>query len=243
MNNSEWYVDWFDSPYYHLLYNNRNDQEAKYFIDHLCGFLQLHDHEKVWDLACGKGRHALVLRANHLDVTGTDLSGNNISEALKSAGEDLHFYVHDMLQPFKANYFDAVFNLFTSIGYFKNLSDNAIVFKNVFAALKDGGYFVIDFFNASKVVAAMKEHYCEERGEMTFHISKKIENQSIVKRIAFEVAGEKKHFEETVSLLHKKDFEKFAADSGFHLLHAFGDYGLSPFDEENSERLILIFRK
>ena len=243
MNKSEWYVDWFDSPYYHLLYNNRNDAEAKLFINHLCRFLTLHAHEKVWDLACGKGRHALVLNQNHLDVTGTDLSVNNITEALKSGKEDLHFYVHNMLTPFKENYFDAVFNLFTSIGYFENRQDNYTVFKHVHAALKKGGYFVIDFFNANKVVAAMKSHYCEERGDITFHITKKIVNQTIVKRIEFKEGDQHKHFEETVSLLRKEDFEKFATDSGFHLEHCFGNYELEAFDEENSERLILIFRK
>ncbi len=243
MNKSEWYVDWFNSPYYHLLYNHRNDAEAKFFIDNLCRFLSLHSNEKVWDLACGKGRHALVLNQNHLDVSGTDLSENNIAEALKSSKADLHFYVHDMRTAFKENYFSAVFNLFTSIGYFENFEDNFTVFKNVHASLKEGGYFVIDFFNAQKVVEGMQDAYIEERGEMRFHIRKKIENNSIVKRIEFNDAGKQMHFEESVSLLRKTDFEKFAAQSDFTLLQVFGNYNLEAFDEKNSDRLILIFKK
>lgn len=243
MNKSEWYVDWFNSPYYHLLYNHRNEAEAKFFIDNLCRFLALNQHEKVWDLACGKGRHALVLNQNHLDVSGTDLSENNISEALKSAKSDLHFFVHDMRTTFKENYFSAVFNLFTSIGYFEKFEDNYTVFKIVHASLKEGGYFIIDFFNANKVVEGMQTDYDEVRGDITFRIHKKIAHKSIVKRIEFCEADKQVHFEESVSLLRKDDFEKFAAQSNFTLLHAFGNYNLEAFDEKNSDRLILIFKK
>jgi len=30
-----WFKDWFNSPYYHLLYFNRDEQEAAAFIDRL----------------------------------------------------------------------------------------------------------------------------------------------------------------------------------------------------------------
>lgn len=243
MKTSEWYVDWFNSPYYHLLYNNRNDAEAQVFINHLCEFLSLRAHEKVWDLACGKGRHALVLKQNHLQVTGTDLSSNNISEALKSADDDLRFYVHDMRTPFKENYFDAVFNLFTSIGYFENPTDNFTVFSHVHTALKKDGYFIIDFFNAAKVLASMQPAYTEVRGDLMFRIHKKTANNKIVKRIEFTDGTHARHFEESVSLLRKSDFDSFARKSGFTLVHEFGDYHLSAFDEEQSDRLILIYKK
>ena len=146
MNNSEWFKDWFNSPYYHLLYNNRNENEAVFFIDNLCKKLQLESHSKIWDLACGKGRHSLALHQKGFNVTGTDLAANSINEASKNTNETLSFFVHDMRQPFKLNYFDAVFNLFTSIGYFNNFNDNYTVFKNVSNALVDKGVFLIDFF-------------------------------------------------------------------------------------------------
>lgn len=136
MENAEWYVDWFNSPYYHLLYNNRNYKEANFFIDKLCGHLELKPGAAIWDLACGKGRHSIALSKKDFYVTGTDLSVNSITEASLSAGPNLQFFVHDMRQPFKVNYFDAVFNLFTSIGYFKDTGDNYEVFKNAALALK-----------------------------------------------------------------------------------------------------------
>jgi SAM-dependent methyltransferase len=243
MENAEWYLDWFNSPYYHLLYNNRNHTEAAFFIEHLCSTLKLGPHARIWDLACGKGRHAVALSKKGFHVIGTDLSVNSITEASKNSNSTLEFFVHDMREPFKVNYFDAVFNLFTSIGYFKNLKDNYSVFKNAALALKTDGVFVIDFFNSEKVTASFKTEYTEQRGNITFEIKKKIVSNTIVKRIEFSDNNKSYYFEETVSLLKKADFEDFAKNAGMHLQHTFGNYRLEPFDVKDSERPILIFKQ
>jgi len=243
MNNAEWYVDWFDSPYYHLLYNNRNFDEANFFIDRLCSNLELKPHSKLWDIACGKGRHAIALNKKGFDVVGTDLSKNSITEALKSGNENLDFYVHDMREPFRINYFDAAFNLFTSIGYFKKFSDNFLVFKSVGSSLKPGAVFVIDFFNSEKVERSLNTNYVETRGPVKFHIQKKIVDNAIHKRIEFKCDNKEYYFEEAVSLLVQEDFEQFASKAGLELKQAFGNYQLEPFDKKKSDRLILIFKK
>lgn len=243
MNNAEWFKNWFDSPYYHLLYNNRNENEAGFFIDNLCSYLNLAPNSKVWDLACGKGRHAIALNKKGFNVVGTDLSRNSIREASKQSNATLDFYVHDMREPFMINYFDAVFNLFTSMGYFENYNDNYTVFKNVANAIKSEGVFVIDFFNSEKVIASLKEDYIEKRGEVTFKIKKKIANNAILKRIEFNCHNKDYYFEESVSLFKKEDFEKFAAAAGLKIENTFGNYKLEPFDKDSSERLIVIFKK
>jgi ubiquinone/menaquinone biosynthesis C-methylase UbiE len=243
MENAEWYVDWFNSPYYHLLYNNRNYKEANFFIDNLCGNLKLVPGSNIWDLACGKGRHSIALNKKGFHVIGTDLSVNSITEASKCINPSLQFFVHDMRQPFKINFFDAVFNLFTSIGYFKDFNDNCAVFINVALSLKNEGVFVIDFFNSQKIIDFFMPYYTEQRGEITFKINKKIVDRAILKRIEFNDKGRNYYFEESVSLLKKKDFEDFAEHSGLHLQHCYGNYQLDPFDEKSSDRLILIFKK
>lgn len=243
MKNAEWYVDWFNSPYYHLLYNNRNFNEANFFIDNLCTKLDLQPHARLWDLACGKGRHAIALNKKGFDVTGTDLSENSIAEASQSSNDTLDFLVQDMRLPFREHYFDAVLNLFTSIGYFKDCDDNVAVFKNVEFALKKHGYFVIDFFNSAKVTSSFNSHYTEQRGDITFCINKKLQDGIINKRIEFSDNGKDYYFEENVSLLTKSDFECFAKDTDLQLQYAFGNYQLEDFNEKTSERLILIFKK
>ena len=55
-------------------------------------------------------------------VTGGDLSENSIAYAQQFENDRLRFKVKDMRQPFRNSY-DAVFNLFTSFGYFEDDSD------------------------------------------------------------------------------------------------------------------------
>ncbi len=54
----EWFAEWFDSPYYHLLFKSRDDNEATAVLDHLLLALHLSPGSGVLDLACGKGRHS-----------------------------------------------------------------------------------------------------------------------------------------------------------------------------------------
>ena len=61
MPHKKWFENWFDSPYYHILYQNRNDDEAKFFIDNLCAYLKPSLNDTLLDVACGRGRHAIYL--------------------------------------------------------------------------------------------------------------------------------------------------------------------------------------
>ena len=243
MQNVEWYVDWFNSPYYHLLYNHRNYDEANKFMQKLCNFMGLKPHARIWDLACGKGRHAISLNKMGYDVTGTDLATNSIEEAKQSENKTLEFEVHDMREPYRKNYFDAVFNLFTSIGYFKEESDNFLVFQHVADALKPGGEFVVDFFNAQKVRSTYNPAYTEHREKLDFTIEKRIEDHKIIKRIGFSEKGKDYFFEESVALLDRENFEAFAKKAGLKIIAEFGNYNLEPFDKQRSDRLILLFQK
>lgn len=243
MQKAEWFKDWFDSPYYHILYQNRDQKEAAAFIDKLSDHLKLKEDDVIWDLACGMGRHSTYLNSKGFRVIGTDLSGNNISAALKNANDRLDFFVHDMRSPFRINYFTHVFNLFTSIGYFENFSDNMKVFKNVCLALKPGGRFVIDFFNAKQVTDKLPMSEQKTIRGIDFKISKRLEGKHLIKRIEFSDKGKNYFFEENVTLLTRADFERFAERVGFEPEEIFGDYNLNPFDPATSERLILIFKK
>lgn len=243
MSNKIWYKDWFNSPYYHVLYKNRDYNEAALFIDNLIKHFSIQPTDTIWDLACGKGRHSVYLNSKGCNVTGTDLSENNINEALQSANNKLEFYVHDMRTPFRINYYNYVFNLFTSIGYFDKSNDNLKVFKNVYSALKTNGVFVIDFFNCKKVSECMLPEETKNINGICFGIFKTVKDNKIIKRIEFSDKGKDYFFEEKVALLNKDDFTKLAAKTGFKLQETFGDYQLSAFDQNNSDRLILIFKK
>lgn len=238
-----WFVDWFDSPFYHMLYNHRNDEEAADFIGAILNHLNLPKQAELWDIACGKGRHANAMHRLGYRVIGSDLSVNSITAANQSSQTGLSFVVHDMRNSMPGQSFDAAFNLFTSIGYFENINDNARVFKAVADSLKPGGYFVIDFFNPYRVSSCMGDSYIEKRDTIDFNITKQADGKVIRKFIQFETAGRSYTFEEVVTLLTIEDFDGFAHATGFKRIDLFGNYQLTPYQKDRSDRLILCYQK
>jgi len=236
-----WFASWFDSPYYHILYKDRNYREAQVFMDNLTHYLNLPEKAKVLDLACGKGRHSIYLNQLGFDVIGADLSENSICEASKNANETLHFEVHDMREPFEDK-FDAIFNLFTSFGYFENDDDNLKTLIAIKNSLTDYGFAVIDFLNVSQVIPNLVPEETKTVEGIDFHIKRYVEDNHIFKEINFEDKGEKYHFTEKVKALTLDDFKEMMGEAGIYLLDIFGDYKLKKFHKQTSERLIMIFK-
>lgn len=239
----EWFECWFDSPYYHVLYKNRDFTEAELFIDNLIQLLEPEKTNRFLDLGCGKGRHSIYLNKKGFNVTGIDLSEGSIACAKTQENETLHFYKHDMRKLFRSNYFDVVLNLFTSFGYFKQERDDNAVINAVSKALKPNGIVVLDFMNSKKVIANLS---CEETkivDGIDFKISKILEDNFIVKKIQFTDKGKEYHFEERVKAITLADFEKYFEANKLKIVHLRGNYNLEEFDELSSERLIIMARK
>ncbi|MEC4003829.1 class I SAM-dependent methyltransferase [Flavobacterium sp. SUN052] len=238
---NNWFASWFDTRYYHILYKDRNYREAQIFMDNLTHYLNLPEKAKVLDLACGKGRHSIYLNQLGFDVIGADLSENSIAEANKNANATLHFEVHDMREPFEAK-FDAIFNLFTSFGYFENDADNLKTLVAIKNSLSEYGFAVIDFMNSNQVIANLVPEEIKTVDEIDFHIKRYVKDNHICKEIDFEDKGEKYHFTEKVKALTLDDFQDIMNEAGIYLLDTFGDYKLKKYHKNTSERLIMIFK-
>jgi len=239
----KWFQNWFNSPYYHILYQQRNDAEAEFFIDNLCRYLKPDDHSRLLDIACGRGRHSVYLNKQGYDVTGIDLSIANIQYAKQFENQHLHFYVHDMRYLFYINYFDIALNLFTSFGYFETEYDHIKALKTFRKALKPDGLIVLDFFNSFKIKNNLKYSETKNLDGIAFHINKKLDGDKIIKCIEFEDKGQQYAFKEEVKTFAFEDFKRFFAQSGFEVVHNFGNYKLEEFDLETSDRLIFICKK
>lgn len=237
----EWYASWFDTPYYHILYKDRDYEEAQLFMDNLTGYLNLPDDAKILDLACGRGRHSIYLNTLGFDVTGADLSENSITQAKKFENEKLHFMVHDMRRPLPSQY-DAIFNLFTSIGYFEDDNDNIVTLKAICQSLTEYGFAVIDFMNVHKVIKNLVGEEVKTVDGIDFHIKRFYIDDHIIKDIKFTDKGRNYHFTEKVKALTLENFEQMMEEAGIFLLEVFGDYRLRRYYKEESDRLIMIFK-
>lgn len=236
---TKWYASWFDTEFYHILYKDRDYREAKLFMGNLIDYLDLDKNAHILDLACGKGRHSIYLNQLGFPVTGVDLSKNSIQAAQKYATETLQFKVHDMTQTLPTK-FDAVFNLFTSFGYFDKEEDNLNTLKAIKQELKPGAKAVIDFMNVDYVAKNLVPKEIKTVEGIDFHIKRWIEDGFIKKNIQFTVNQEKYNFTERVKMLNLKDFQNYFDQVGISLIDCFGNYQLQKFDQQH-QRLILIF--
>ena len=238
---TQWYASWFDTPYYHILYKDRDYSEAQVFMDNLSTYLNIPEGGKILDLACGKGRHAVYLNTLGFDVTGVDLSEQSITHAKQFENPTLKFNVHDMSKPYPDT-FDAVFNLFTSFGYFENENCNLETIKSIKSELNEFGFGVIDFMNVNYILENLVEENVKTVEGIDFHQKRHVTDGYIVKDIRFEAAGASYEFQERVKAFTLKDFELLFEKAGVYLLDVFGDYKLRPYHSKTSERLIMIFK-
>lgn len=239
----KWFQYWFNSPYYHILYQQRNDAEAEFFIDNLTNYLKPEGESKMLDIACGKGRHSIYLNKKGFDVTGIDLSEQSIKYAKQFENNKLHFLIHDMRRLFYINYFDVAMNLFTSFGYFDTEKDHVNALKTFRKCLKADGMLVIDYFNTAKIIKNLNSCEVKSLDEITFNITKNIVDGKIIKKINFEDKGKTFNFEERVQAFSLEDFERMLAKAGMVIDKIFGNYALENFDASLSDRLILVCKK
>lgn len=240
----EWYIDWFNSPYYAMLYKHRNYVEAKRFLKKIVNFLEDRELKGVppylaLDIACGDGRHSIVLHQLGYEVIGIDISESKIEEANKFAHEGLCFLQMDMREISYSREFNLVLNLFTSFGYFENSYDNMISLLNMQQALLPNGVLVIDYLNADYVIDNLVPEQELIIDEVQFRISRRITREVVRKKIEVFDNGKEYEFVENVQLFTLQDFTGMLNQAHLDIFEIWGNYLGELYTTPESERLIL----
>lgn len=241
-----WYKDWFNSPFYHRLYFERDEAEAASFIHKLVHFLQPPDGSRMLDVACGRGRHSRMLSELGFDVIGFDLSFDAIKYANQIGEKDnLHFYQHDMRLPFWINYFDYAFNFFTSFGYFATRREHDDAIRTIAASLKGNGILVIDYLNVHYAEEHLVHDEIKNISGTNYEIQRWDDETHFYKKIKItdaSLTAPEQHTEK-VAKFSLGDFTDMLAFQKMQVLEVFGDYNLSPYDVKKTPRLIIVSRK
>ena len=240
-----WYVEWFNSPFYHKLYFERNEEEAKTFIHKLIQHLKPEHGSRMLDAACGRGRHSRALAALGFDVTGVDLAPDSIAWADRLSSEKLHFYIHDLRLPFWINYFDYAFNFFTSFGYFRTRREHEDAIRTISSSVKPGGIFLIDYLNVHYVEEKLVHNETKKIGDTVFNIQRWDDETHFYKKIAITdpSLSQPLSFTEKIAKFLLGDFTDMLSFHSMQVQEVFGDYQLNPYDIRKAPRLIIIARK
>lgn len=245
MSAKEWFRDWFDSPFYHKLYFERDEHEAAAFIKRLVEHFKLKPGSRVLDVACGRGRHSRILAALGFDVTGIDLSSASIEYAKQFESDNLSFFVHDMRLPFWGNYFDHAFNFFTSFGYFRTRREHDAALRTISRSLKPGGTLLIDFLNVhyaeDHLLPGITKHY----NGTTYDIQKWDDEHHFYKKINITDSSltAQQEYTEIIEKFSLGDFTDMLSYQGMQIEEVFGDYSLNKYDVRKTPRLIVAARK
>lgn len=245
MAEKAWYKDWFNSPFYHKLYFERDENEAADFIKRLIDHLNPPLNSRMLDVACGRGRHSRILANMGFQVTGIDISPSSIAIAKESESDNLEFYLHDMRLPFRINYFDYVFNFFTSFGYFKTRREHDDAIRTIARSLHQGATVVIDYLNSHYAEEHLVPHEFKQLNGTGYEIHRWEDATHFYKKIVVTdpTLTQPVNFTEKVSKFSLGDFMDMLSFQGLQVQEVFGDYHFNKYDVRKTPRLILIASK
>ena len=144
---SDWFADEaFWKVFFPVLFPAEQFQVAGEQVDKILALTEFKGNA-ILDLACGPGRHSLVLAMRGFKVTGVDLSPFLLEKAkgrADKAGVEIEWINDDMRSFRRPEAFDLALSMFTSFGFFENKEDDLKVLRNISDSLVKGGGCLID---------------------------------------------------------------------------------------------------
>jgi SAM-dependent methyltransferase len=183
---------------------------------------------EILDAPCGFGRHAIPLAAEGFRVTGVDRSPAQLEEARRRAGdaENPQWLQADIRElPFEDGTFDAVLNLFSSLGYRGEEGDLQMLreFRRV---LRPGGALVIETMHRDRLVHIYDPQSWEELegGVLLFEERKpNYLTGEIATRIELvRPSGERRGVTYTIRVYTATELAALVRGAGFSDVEAFG---------------------
>jgi SAM-dependent methyltransferase len=151
---NDWYASAFKPEMADMTWAEHTGRE----VDRLVRMLRPTGSERILDIACGNGRHALELARRGFSVVGVELAGPLLDVAREDAekeGQEVTYVQVDLREMDFEEEFDLVLNLNDgAIGYFETEEENLRTFETAARALRPGGRQLMQLPN----VLYAKEH-------------------------------------------------------------------------------------
>ncbi len=230
-----------------ILFRQRRWEMATEDVNNIISLLKFKRGAKILDLCCGVGRHSLEFARRGYLVTGVDLTAMYLREARRKAkheGLAIDFFQQDMRRFRRTNTFDAVINLNTSFGYFKTQRDDVRVAEHMYAALKKGGFFVIDLMGKEVLARIFRPRdWYELEGTIVMEERTPSNDWSTLENRWIILKGNRrKEFTFKIRFYSAAELCALLKQAGFRKSAVYGDLAGAPYDSK-ATRLIVVARK
>ena len=151
---SDWWRDYFGADFFQLHVDLFPEEMSRREVAGMIELLALPVGARVLDVPCGWGRHSVLLAEQGYDVVGADLSFDLLR---RGAPGPLYVAADVRQQPFPDASFDAVINVFTSLGLFLDDEEDLRALREAYRLLKPGGRFLLESMHRDDVIADYAE--------------------------------------------------------------------------------------
>lgn len=210
--------------------------------------LALRPGQRLLDLCCGPGRHAVALALRGVAVTGVERDARLIAlarERARARGVEVQWVQGDARHLPRLRPFHAAICLFSSWGYAEDPTENEAVLCGVAQRLAPGGRFLIDVPNLLWLQAHPRGEHFSIAGGVGVHEVRRFDadRRELTARWHIHLPGRpawRAHVQYRVYGL--ADLEWLLARAGLVLEAAFGDFAGGPLSGDQPRCLALARR-
>ncbi|HEX6937848.1 MAG TPA: methyltransferase domain-containing protein [Longimicrobiales bacterium] len=156
-----WWRTYFDDVFFELHEDLFPEEESRREVAAMLELLGLPVGARILDAPCGWGRHTSLFPATGQEAFGADLSFALLRRAADAARADrrpLRYAAADIRAlPFRDGSFDAVVNVFTSLGLFLDDSEDVRALAEARRVLRPGGRFLLESMHRDDVICTYAE--------------------------------------------------------------------------------------
>ncbi|MGA0560606.1 methyltransferase domain-containing protein [Larkinella sp. VNQ87] len=242
-----WYDNFFNGLVQEAWKTAQTDEQTELECDFLLDMLELRPGQRVLDIFCGYGRHALELARSGCAVTGVDIATESIQELQTAAQRErlpIEARAGDFLAVELEGGFQAAYCMGNSFSFFPHNTMQTFL-RKVAGLLEPGGRFVADTaLVAESVLPDFQERSWMQVGDITFLVENEydVRTSCIRAHLTYlrenqRVERHSEHYVYTVA-----ELQRLFQEAGLTISELFGNLDGSEF-LVGDERLLLVAKK
>ena len=215
------------AKYYDKFYQNKNYKKETEFLKNF-----INANDKILDVGCGSGIHAVLLTDNGFEVDGLDLNKEMLEIAKTRLKTNL--YWQNILEIDISKKYNMIISMFAVFNHLKDTDELMRGLMNLKQLLHDGGKIIIDLHNPQSSGSKIDTYDNMTRVmKWNYDRSLKIEKSDII----FEIDGIKYTDTHTFRIFTIDEMKKCCERVGLKVVNVYENYDINKEGTSTSKNL------